>query len=201
MKKTLILAAFAAALPFQAVEANAAVLDFDGLYHDDALVADAGYRYEEDGFRLVNAGDYPFATYGAQVSPEYTGSTALFNDNNNGVTVLTQIGGGAFDLTSIDLAELILGGSSYSVTFTGTTTGGAAVTQQFTLDGLAGSETFSFDSSFSNLTSVVWTNSPDYTQFDNITVAAAVPEPQTYAMMLAGLGLLGTLRRRTGKRA
>ena len=38
---------------------------------------------------------------------------------------------------------------------------------------------------------------------DNVTVAAVVPEPETYAMMLAGLGALGLMNRRrmNGKRA
>lgn len=31
---------------------------------------------------------------------------------------------------------------------------------------------------------------------DNVTVAAVVPEPETYAMMLAGLGALGFMSRR-----
>ncbi len=31
---------------------------------------------------------------------------------------------------------------------------------------------------------------------DNVSVMAAVPEPETYAMLLAGLGLMGFLRRR-----
>jgi hypothetical protein len=31
---------------------------------------------------------------------------------------------------------------------------------------------------------------------DNVTISAAVPEPETYAMLLAGLGLLGFAARR-----
>jgi len=31
---------------------------------------------------------------------------------------------------------------------------------------------------------------------DNVSVMTAVPEPETYAMLLAGLGLMGFLRRR-----
>jgi len=40
-------------------------------------------------------------------------------------------------------------------------------------------------------------NSNDYIGLDNVTVTAApVPEPETYAMMLAGLGALGFIARR-----
>jgi len=36
---------------------------------------------------------------------------------------------------------------------------------------------------------------------DTLTIAAAVPEPETYAMLLAGLGLMGAVARRRDKRA
>lgn len=38
--------------------------------------------------------------------------------------------------------------------------------------------------------------SGDGVVFDNLTFAAAVPEPETYAMFLAGLGLIGAMARR-----
>lgn len=34
---------------------------------------------------------------------------------------------------------------------------------------------------------------------DNVTVTAAVPEPETYAMLLAGLGIVGAARRRKSR--
>ena len=52
-----------------------------------------------------------------------------------------------------------------------------------------------FASGFKSLVSVTWTNDPMYHQFDNINVVA-VPEPESYAMLLAGLGLLGCATRR-----
>lgn len=39
-------------------------------------------------------------------------------------------------------------------------------------------------------------NAPSFTRLDNISVTAAVPEPATYGMLLAGLGLLGVAARR-----
>lgn len=43
-------------------------------------------------------------------------------------------------------------------------------------------------------------NPSGFSQLDtNVTVTAAIPEPETYAMMLAGLGLLGLFAREKGK--
>jgi hypothetical protein len=39
-------------------------------------------------------------------------------------------------------------------------------------------------------------NDPSFDQLDNFSVTTAVPEPETYAMMMAGLGLLGVMARR-----
>jgi hypothetical protein len=37
--------------------------------------------------------------------------------------------------------------------------------------------------------------------FDNIVLTTAVPEPKTYAMLLAGLGILGMASRRRKQKA
>jgi hypothetical protein len=44
-------------------------------------------------------------------------------------------------------------------------------------------------------------NDPGYIGLDNVGVSAAVPEPETYAMLLAGLGLLGYVARRRKQKA
>lgn len=43
--------------------------------------------------------------------------------------------------------------------------------------------------------------SDKYPTVDNLTLAAAVPEPETYALMLGGLGVVAWLRRRQSKSA
>ncbi len=194
MNKILLLIALGLGAQAAALNASAAVVDFESLYHDDDQVVDVGARYVEDGFQLDNAGFFPFATYGAQIG-DFVGSTALINDNDDGMTTLTRVGGGAFSLVSIDLAELFIGEVDYSVTFTGTKADASVVTQSFVLDGAFGAETFAFNSDFVGVTAVSWANTAGYHQFDNINVAA-VPEPETYALFLAGLGLVGMIARR-----
>jgi hypothetical protein len=51
-------------------------------------------------------------------------------------------------------------------------------------------------SSNSTLLTFASRNIPDYNGFDNIPVTAAVPEPETYAMLLAGLALIGAAVKR-----
>jgi hypothetical protein len=47
---------------------------------------------------------------------------------------------------------------------------------------------------------VAFYNSPDYDAIDNFSITA-VPEPETYALMMAGLGLLGVVARRRKQKA
>ena len=196
MKKTLIAATLAAASLGFAAQASAAVLDFESLTHDDEI-AYVGYSYEEDGFLVsnLNTSGFDFSVWGSS-SMFFTGSTSMMNDNDAGVTQLTQLGGGLFSLSSITLATAFpyLTEDNVSVTFIGTLGNGSTVSQTFSVaDGAA--QVFSFDASFTSLASVNWTNEAMYSQFDDINVAA-VPEPESYAMLLLGLGVLGAAARR-----
>jgi hypothetical protein len=82
-------------------------------------------------------------------------------------------------------------------TFTGTTVGGGTVTQTFDVDTLTFS-TYAF-SGFTNLTSLSWTATGQFTpQFANIHLST-VPEPGTWAMLMLGVfGLGARLRTRRG---
>ena len=48
---------------------------------------------------------------------------------------------------------------------------------------------------------LIYGTSPGPANFDDFNLAAPVPEPETYALMLGGLGLMGFLRRRQQKMA
>ena len=173
--------------PFQA--AQAVIIDFQSLEQNNSVVNYAGFTYTEDGFTLDSLStSEPFAFFGTQES-RYPGSTALFNNEIDGITRLTQNGGGLFDLNSIQLTSLN-GDDSVTVNFTGTKADSSTVTQAFTTDAILSTlETFTFNSSFTNLVSVEWIQAFPFHQFDNINVTP-VPEPSAILGLL-GLGLLG----------
>ncbi len=200
MKKAVLAICLLMGLFSLAVDSHAYVVNFESLMHSDDLVVDHGATYQEGGFLFTNtASDAPsLATLGTQFVGGFAGSTALFNDNYNGQTVLTKVGGGTFNLHSISLAELFAADVQFGVQFTGLLVNSATVSKTFTLDGIFGFQDFTFGSEFSNLVSVSWNQTADFHQFDNVNVT---PTPIPAAAWLLGSGLLGLvgIRRRTGK--
>jgi len=197
MKKTVLALALTALAQGYAMQSSAAILTFESLNSQNDNLA-VGTTYTEQGFQLddiTTATNYGFAAWGSS-NLFYSGSTALMNDNDSGQTRLTMIGGGVFDLNSIDLAVMYPGSTGdgmVAVTFTGTKTDNSVVTQTFDVNDGA-PQTFDF-TGFTDLAAVTWSNDALYHQFDNVDVTA-VPEPGSCALLLTGLGLAGSIGRR-----
>jgi hypothetical protein len=187
-----------------ALNAQAEVIDFESLAHSGDESAGQGATYTEDGFLLTNTATVASSGFEPSLATVgtghdgYSGSTALFNDNWAGETVLTRTDGGWFNLYTIALSELYDSANDpISVVFTGVSNSGATVMQTLILDGAFGAQVFTFDTNFSNLVSVSWLQTDVFHQFDDITVAP-VPEPTTILLFASGLLTVAAARRKRG---
>jgi len=193
----------ALALSVLSMTASAAVIDFESLAHDAADAVFLG-DYVEDGFRLASNIDPGFADQAFGVwggaSPDFNGSTAMFNAYPGFVTTLRSVAGETFTPVSIDVGP-ITADIAGSITFVGITATGIEVTQSFAFGpDLAPPARLLFAPAFGSLVSLRWEQETVQAhQFDNIDVLQApVPEPRTGALIAAGLvvGALWTARRR-----
>jgi hypothetical protein len=201
--KTIAVAGFFALPVLNIAPAQAAVMNFESLALNDNAIHNAGSTYTESGFTLSYSGQIGLLYYGTQRSG-YQGSTALFPYANASLISLTKVGGGAFDLSSIDLTDFSGGGGQQTTfNFTGTRADNSTVIQALTVDALSGFQTFNF-SNFTNLAKVEWNSGGSIPQFDNINVSAAsttsVPEPFTIIGTVIG-GTAAVRMRRKLKQA
>jgi len=127
------------------------------------------------------------------------GTRSLFADGGNASTVMSLTGGGAFDVFGFDGASYWFGASG-TLNVIGNYLAGGSISssfavgsqwQTFALTGYTGLVSLTFQDSQSGSFLVA----PGF-GVDNIQLVAAIPEPETYAMLLAGLGLLGFAARR-----
>lgn len=200
--KALLLTGFSALSVVAAAPAQAAVLNFESLAVNNSNLNNVGTTYTENGFTVSQVGSQPFqlAVFGTQAT-QFPGSTALFNDTVNGLISLTQVGGGAFTLSSIDLANINNTATPTPVTFSGLRADTTTIAQTFT-SSAPGLTTFNF-TNFTDLVSVDWTQASPFHQFDNINVSAAsataVPEPLTVLGTLFSAGYGVALKRKLAK--
>ena len=130
--------------------------------------------------------------------------TAWLGIHNDGASAnlvtLTQIGGGLFDLHSLDIGEWFANPNGVEVLITGTH-GGVGVSRTVAVDELAVADgdgpstdfgTVAFGAEWRSLESVTFEAvggaGARWYALDNL-VTSPVPEPSTLALLLAGLGL------------
>lgn len=164
------------------------------------------YSYVENGFQfstdwgLSNMYAMPIGAITSSNPYWWTGSQGLFHSwgpsaQYSNTFIVTRVGGGVFDLLSLDVAAFSNGSRYFKVY--GKPAGGVWVQKDFPLldDSYNTLETLTFGDDFKNLTMVTF--SAWGQQVDNVTFGiAAVPEAETWAMLLAGLGLVGFAARR-----
>ena len=116
---------------------------------------------------------------------------------------VSKVGGGAFSLNGFDLAEW---DNTFTASISLTTTGPGGPTTQVLPLSIFGNSHKTVGNDFTHFSLTGYGNVVSFTlvgnvswafiALDNLDVAAPIPEPGTYAMLLAGLGLLGIASRR-----
>lgn len=181
------------------VAAQAQVVDFENLPNSDPFFTHQGDIVTSGGYKFaaelnVGAAD-AIATWGPQMSL-YTGSVAIFANYFNDTLLMTQTSGGAFNVTSLDLADVFLNSGPWSLTLTGTRADNSTVSEVVNITSGNTLSTYTL-SNMTNIVSMRFDDGLDTSlQIDNIN-ANAVPEPATMAAL--GLGVAAMIRRRRAR--
>lgn len=193
MQRTILAAALVAASPMAQ-----AVIHFDELAHSGRYafvnpIATQGFVIANDcghgaGCLGIWGRDTPLT-----VDP---GGAAVYVNYGGSVTTMARADGAAFDFRAIDLADVYNLGESLQMLFSFEFAGGTVEQTSVQLDFAVGTQTFVFG--VTGVTRVSWVTTAGnsgWSQFDNIDTSP-IPEPGALAMMLAGLGVLGSVARR-----
>ena len=186
--------------------AHAATIDFEaqaGGYGYDP------YSFVEDGFRVSYAPTSPFGMYIIDDPADHVGmcnpqcasngTTALYAFNQSSITI-DLANGGLFSLASLDAAGTFTQlDRPLTLTLTGSGVGGVVTNTIFlNADAAASFANFTFDD-FVDISSLTITGSQEFPEFaiDNLVLLpSAVPEPASWAMLIAGFGVIGSVLRR-----
>ena len=197
MKFFILAATLALAAP-----ASAKTITFDELTNPGTFSKNVGPVLETDGYRFSGAADAEFnlIVWGADsVFNADPGGATLVTNYWRMATTVTAIDGGAFDLVSLDVSNDFNYGQVFDLVFTFTDAFGTSEVTVYT-DGVDGLETLVFNKT--SLLSFSYMSTTKNMQIDNVVVNAStpvmpgVPEPATWAMLIAGFGLVGAAMRR-----
>jgi hypothetical protein len=159
-------------------KADTVIIDFDGATPGDYST------YSEDGFTLTPKADnevrisnsFPPGSNAAQPS------FGFGNGDHDDSFTFTNVNNLPFDAVSIDLLEANDIPDTFGVTVIGTTANLSTVTQTFTLDGIAGTQTFAFSTAFTGLVSLKIAEDSsnaflkEPVQIDNVVLAFLPPD-------------------------
>ncbi len=179
--------------------AHATTLTFDLPY------ASQGTTYSEGGYNF-SASALDFYSWGPKgtafgdafsADPSFTSAT-LFN-NTQSATVTMTADSGAFNLASMDFADVYNNGYANQINFFYQEAGGGTGNISKTLDTTPGLQTLAFN--LSNIVLLSWSTVGVSNQWDNVVVTnvATTPIPATLPLLasgLSGLGLFAWRRRK-----
>ncbi|MBO9499932.1 MAG: PEPxxWA-CTERM sorting domain-containing protein [Novosphingobium sp.] len=193
-------ASLAATLIGTAPAAATTVITFDS-QATTGFVNQYGPTYQEGDLTFATLGGSSFGllSFGPSFSADPAGATIALNAANDWL-VITRTGGGAFDLASLALADGFNSGTAGNIAYT-LVTGSGTTNGVFALDAAKGLQTYNLN--WGDVLSLsIKSNSPMF-QLDDVTyspsvASPSVPEPATWAMLLAGFGLVGGALRRRG---
>ncbi len=169
-------------------------IDMEGIAPARRITDEVSSPIFKDGFQLsaefghfIDADWRDAGTIRAANGSDYYGNDTLGN------LTLTRSDGGPFSILRFDATDVYIDSNfipNLVFEVTGALAGGGAVSTRFTTDRDFAFETFEFDASWSNLSSVTFVGNT-HGAYDNIVVSAPVPVPA--AVWLFGSGLIGLL--------
>ncbi|MBA3725802.1 MAG: PEP-CTERM sorting domain-containing protein [Armatimonadetes bacterium] len=197
--KSMKLMALATALTGATVASNAQIVDFEDLLNNGTSgVTFYGDNVDSGGYNfasLLHAGDEIAIASWTADDPfgYYTGSTAIFANYYDDGLMMTEIGGGPFDVLAIDMADVFLSGTGDLVTFTGIHSDLGVTVNVIPLTDGSTLETYALTGMTDLISLEIIDGVNNDVQIDNLNT---VPEPAAVTGLAVGLVALAFRRRR-----